>query len=324
MAPLPVDWKLKPSSHWNVKRAEWAPMDAIRALLLDLDGTLLDTVPDLATAANRMLAELGLPARGDEAYASYVGKGIPMFVRRALAGALEGDVDEQLFTRALAIFERCYGDESGRRSRPYTGARRRGEVRGIRTPRRVRHEQERALHARAARTVRPLRRVRCGGVRRHAAHKKPDPAPLLHACERLGVPPAEALCIGDSDNDVGAARAAGCPVWCVPYGYNEGRPVTALACDRIVPTLAAAAELIAAARGAHGKIAGMETVELKVEGMDCQGCVKSVTRMLSGVAGVQDVDVSLEEGRARVTYDPARSGPAEFKRAIERAGYKAP
>ena len=68
----------------------------------------------------------------------------------------------------------------------------------------------------------------------------------------------------------------------------------------------------------------METVELKVEGMDCQGCVKSVTRMLAGVAGVDKVDVSLEEGRARVTYDPAKAGPAEFKRAIERAGYKAP
>ena len=68
----------------------------------------------------------------------------------------------------------------------------------------------------------------------------------------------------------------------------------------------------------------METVELKVEGMDCQGCVKSVTRMLSGVPGVENVDVSLEEGRARVTYDPAKAGPTEFKRAVERAGYKAP
>ena len=68
----------------------------------------------------------------------------------------------------------------------------------------------------------------------------------------------------------------------------------------------------------------METVELKVEGMDCQGCVKSVTRMLSGVAGVQTVDVSLEEGRARVTFDPAKSNLAEFKKAVERAGYKAP
>ena len=68
----------------------------------------------------------------------------------------------------------------------------------------------------------------------------------------------------------------------------------------------------------------METVELKVEGMDCQGCVKSVTRMLSGVAGVQTEDVSLEEGRARVTFDPAKSSLAEFKKAVERAGYKAP
>jgi len=68
----------------------------------------------------------------------------------------------------------------------------------------------------------------------------------------------------------------------------------------------------------------MQTVELKVEGMDCQGCVKSVTRMLSGVAGVENVDVSLEQGRARIRYDPAKAGPGEFKRAIERAGYKAP
>ena len=68
----------------------------------------------------------------------------------------------------------------------------------------------------------------------------------------------------------------------------------------------------------------METLELKVEGMDCQGCVKSVTRMLSGVPGVEKVDVSLEEALARVTFDPAKAGPAELKRAIERAGYKAP
>ena len=68
----------------------------------------------------------------------------------------------------------------------------------------------------------------------------------------------------------------------------------------------------------------METVELKVEGMDCQGCVKSVTRMLSGLPGVEKVDVSLEEGKATVSYDPARSGLADFKRAVERAGYTAP
>jgi copper chaperone len=69
---------------------------------------------------------------------------------------------------------------------------------------------------------------------------------------------------------------------------------------------------------------GMETIELKVEGMDCDGCVKSVTRMLSGVAGVQQVDVSLAQARARVTYDPAKASVAQMKKAVERAGYKAP
>ena len=68
----------------------------------------------------------------------------------------------------------------------------------------------------------------------------------------------------------------------------------------------------------------METVELKVEGMDCQGCVQSVTRMLAGVAGVDKVDVSLEQGSAKVTYDPSKSSVSDMKRAVERAGYKAP
>jgi len=68
----------------------------------------------------------------------------------------------------------------------------------------------------------------------------------------------------------------------------------------------------------------MQTVELRVEGMDCEGCVKSVTRMLSGVPGVASVDVSLAQARAKVTYDPAKADVAQMKRAVERAGYKAP
>lgn len=68
----------------------------------------------------------------------------------------------------------------------------------------------------------------------------------------------------------------------------------------------------------------MDIVELKVEGMDCEGCVKSVTRMLSGLPGVQNVDVSLADARARVTYDPAKVGMQDMKKAVERAGYKAP
>ena len=68
----------------------------------------------------------------------------------------------------------------------------------------------------------------------------------------------------------------------------------------------------------------MQTLQFKVDGMDCEGCVKSVTRMLSGIAGVDKVEVSLAEGKASVSFDPARAGLAEFKRAVERAGFKAP
>jgi phosphoglycolate phosphatase len=80
--------------------------------------------------------------------------------------------------------------------------------------------------------------VICGDT---VARKKPDPEPVLTACARLDVRPADALMIGDSANDVQAARAAGCPVWCVPYGYNEGQPVESLDCDAFVPDLAEAA-----------------------------------------------------------------------------------
>jgi copper chaperone len=68
----------------------------------------------------------------------------------------------------------------------------------------------------------------------------------------------------------------------------------------------------------------MEKIEFKVEGLHCDGCVKSVTRMLSGIAGVEKVDVSLAEGKAEVSFDPAKAGLPEFKRAVERAGFKAP
>jgi phosphoglycolate phosphatase len=183
-----------------------------------------------------MLGELGLPQRPVAAIASYIGKGVPTLVRRAL-----GD-QGHLYERALALFERYYAEVSGRASVPYPGARE-----GI--------ERMRMLKLRlACVTNKPERFARrllegfafdalvCGDeVRR----KKPDPEAVLLACERLGVAPAEALFIGDSQNDVEAARGAGCAVWCVPYGYNEGRPASSLACDRMVSSLEEAARVLA-------------------------------------------------------------------------------
>jgi phosphoglycolate phosphatase len=217
----------------------------VRAVLFDLDGTLLDSAPDLAAAANRMLAELGLAPRDPAVIATYIGKGIPRLVERTLTGALDATADAALFARALPIYERYYAEESGRRSVPYTGV-----VDGLRMLREAGLPLACITNKAERFTVDLLERtglngffgaVVCGDT---VARKKPDPEPVLAACARLGVRSAEALMIGDSANDVQAARAAACPVWCVPYGYNEGRPVESLDCDAIVPDLAEAARRI--------------------------------------------------------------------------------
>lgn len=223
-------------------------MGPIRAVLVDLDGTLLDTAPDLAAAVNRVQAELGLPALTTERVASFVGKGLPTLVRRALAGNHEGAIDEALFQRAWPLFERHYAAESGRQAQAYPGAREGVEkmrAQGLRLAC-VTNKAERYTLALLRDTgfLEAFEFAVCGD---HVAARKPDPAPMLLACERLAVAPAEALVIGDSANDVLAARAAGCRVWCVPYGYNEGRPFETLGFDRSVATLAEAAELLARA-----------------------------------------------------------------------------
>ena len=213
-----------------------------RAVLFDLDGTLLDSAPDLAAAANAMLAALGLPARDPAVIATYIGKGIPRLVERTLTGNLDTAADPVLFARALPIYERYYAEESGRRSVPFPGV-----IEGLRALRDaglplacITNKAERFTLDLLQRTgldgFFPV--VVCGDT---VVRKKPDPEPVLTACAQLGVRPADALMIGDSANDVQAARAAGCPVWCVPYGYNEGRPVETLDCDAIVPDLAEAA-----------------------------------------------------------------------------------
>jgi phosphoglycolate phosphatase len=176
-----------------------------------------------------------------------VGKGLPTMVRRALAGTLEGDVDEALFQRAWKLFDGHYAAESGRQAKPYPGAREgiaRMRAQGLRLACVTNKSERFTLELlRDTNFLDAFEFAICGD---QVARKKPDPAPCLLACERLGVPPAEALVIGDSENDVQAARAAGCPVWCVPYGYNEGRPFESLACDRTVATLAEAAQFLEA------------------------------------------------------------------------------
>jgi phosphoglycolate phosphatase len=225
----------------------------VRGVLVDLDGTLLDTAADLAAGVNRMLAGLGLPAVSTDEVKTWVGKGIAMLVRRAIARDLAGDADPVLAERGLRLFEAAYAEESGRAATVYPGV-----IEGL--------SAFRALGLRLAcmtnkaerftRDLLALHRldgyfevVACGDT---LPRRKPDPLPVLWCCERLHLAPAQVLVVGDSLNDVQAARAAGCRVFCVPYGYNEGQPVASLDCDRVVATLAEAAALLRAARLAAG------------------------------------------------------------------------
>ena len=213
--------------------------------MIDLDGTLADTIPDLAEAANRMLRELGRPALELTLLRTFVGKGIPKLVERALAGALEGRVDGRLLEQALPIFERCYAEENGRHTVIFPGVQEGlRRLRNMQLPLAcVTNKAERFTRALLEQLglARCFEQVIAGDT---LPQKKPDPQPLLHACRGFGISPGDMLMIGDSANDVEAARAAGCPVFCVEYGYNEGRDVRELDVDAIVASLIEATRLI--------------------------------------------------------------------------------
>ena len=217
----------------------------VKAVMIDLDGTLADTIPDLAEAANMMLRELDRPGLERELIRTFVGKGIPKLVERALAGNLEGGVPAGLLARALPIYERCYAEVNGKHTVIFPGV-----SEGLRTLRAmqlplacVTNKAERFTLAllEHLQLARCFEQVIAGDT---LPQKKPDPQPLLHACRSFGIAPGDMLMIGDSANDVEAARAAGCPVFCVTYGYNEGRDVRELDVDAIVASLIEATRLI--------------------------------------------------------------------------------
>ena len=221
------------------------PKPRFRAVLFDLDGTLLHTVPELAHAANRMLAELGMRPLPEALIGTFVGRGIRRTVSSSLAGRLDGPVEPGLVERGLALFERFYAEQPGALALPFPGVREGldrlaagGVPMGVVTNKAGRFTVQLL-------DIMDLSRyfgsVVCGDT---LAVQKPAPDPLWHACRTLGVDARDALFIGDSRHDVATARAAGCAIWCVPYGYNEGEPPESLAADRMVPDIAAAAELI--------------------------------------------------------------------------------
>jgi phosphoglycolate phosphatase len=192
-----------------------------------------------------MLRELGRPALERALIRTFVGKGIPKLVERALAGGLEGRVDEGLLARALPVYERCYTEVNGRHTVIFPGVRE-----GLQRLRAMRLPLACVTNKAERFTLALLEQLGLAGSFEQVIagdtlpQKKPDPQPLLHACRGFAIAPGDMLMIGDSANDVEAARAAGCPVFCVDYGYNEGRDVRELDVDAIVASLIEATRLI--------------------------------------------------------------------------------
>ncbi|MBN8728416.1 MAG: phosphoglycolate phosphatase [Xanthomonadales bacterium] len=214
----------------------------IRAVLLDLDGTLADTVPDIAPAVNAVLAAFGRAPLDEATVASYVGRGADVLLQRALGGGHEACIDPALLERARAVFRPAYDRFNARAVTLYPGV-----LEGL--------EQLRSSGlALACVTNKPEAAARELLARRDLARffgavvggdtlptRKPDPAPLAHAASLLGVPLGACLMLGDSAIDAAAARAACIPIVLVDYGYREGLAVSAIDCDAVVTSIAEAA-----------------------------------------------------------------------------------
>lgn len=222
-------------------------MSGVRAAIIDLDGTMLDTAPDFHVAINRMRDELSLAPLAIETIKNFVGQGSENLMRRVLGVDFDAEGVEQRFEQALASYQQHYLVINGDHSTLYPGV----------------HEGLKALQAKGLRlacvTNKPLAFARpllakmqlagyfdvvYGGD--SFARKKPDPMPLLQVCTDFALEPQQVVAIGDSSNDALAARAAGCRVLNVPYGYNHGQPIQEVDSDGIVETLLDAAHLISA------------------------------------------------------------------------------
>lgn len=207
-------------------------------VLLDLDGTLVDSVPDLAASVDWMMGELGLPAHGESRVRDWVGNGVERLVMRALTGELWSDPPAESFERALPLFRTAYTERNGRHSRLFPGV-----AGGLEYLRGAGYRLGCVTNKAEAFTLPLLRALGIDGYFGVVVsgdtlpQKKPDPAPLLHAAERLGVAPSQALMVGDSEHDVKAARAAGFQVVCVSYGYNHGRDIATALPDAVVDSL---------------------------------------------------------------------------------------
>ncbi|MFD2454254.1 phosphoglycolate phosphatase [Ideonella paludis] len=207
----------------------------LRAAIVDLDGTMVDTLGDFDVALNRTLQGLALAEVSRAFIERTVGKGGEHLVRQTLAHV---GADAALFDAAWTAYQQHYAEVNGQHSQVFEGVVEGLEswrARGWRLACLTNKPQAPALALLQAKGLAGFFEQCFGGD--SFERKKPDPLPLLRTCEALGVAPAQALMVGDSRNDAEAARAAGCPVVLVSYGYNHGEPIQSVGADAVIERL---------------------------------------------------------------------------------------
>ncbi len=209
-----------------------------KAILFDLDGTLVDSVPDLAAAVNEMLRRLGREGYDEETVRYWVGNGAQILVRRALLGKRDIDgetIETDLFEKAMALFFDAYAAHLSRATRPYPyvmGTLSELKKAGYKTAIVTNKPERFALPLAERLGMADLFDAIYGGDR--FEKKKPDPLPLVRMCENLGVAIDDAVMVGDSRNDILAAKACGMPSIGVTYGYNYGESISRYKPDAVV------------------------------------------------------------------------------------------
>jgi phosphoglycolate phosphatase len=211
----------------------------VRMVMIDLDGTLINTAPDLADSVNIMLERMGREPWPLDKVATWIGNGVSRLVKRALTDSMQDEPPAADYEQGYQLFLQAYGENVSAKSRPYPGV-----VEGLDKLRAAGYRLACVTNKAEAFTLplladlqldRYFELVVSGDT---LPRKKPDPLPLTHACDFFGITPDHGILVGDSANDVKAAHAANMPVICVNYGYNQGVDLTTLDTRGVIDSLA--------------------------------------------------------------------------------------